>query len=431
MSSHSVASSPREHFLISLIGVAVIVYVYFLCVQYGVEPITMTLLMVASYGGSIIAMQAVFLRSPLNPSTGLDFARMQWSFSRTLYKLVGVYGSFAFIALLYWIFPEYHGEFYDNYYAALTLALPVVLILVPPYVALVDACMKQPHDSYYAFGRLLLLRPSGMTWAALLQHLLGWVMRGYFVALLFIYASDSLREFIGTDFSAMEDTVLSFFPFAVTALLLLALIVNASGYIYTLRLFDTHIRSVDPTGLGWMVCLICFQPFRGIADLYLNYPGDDDNWMAVLADMPGLETAWAVLLLLTLACVVLADISLGSRYANLSHRGVVTGGLFRFTKHPAYIAQNLFWMLTILPFHSGEGIEVSARYTLVYTGIAIIYFLRARTEERHLSRDPEYVAYALRMNERGLLRHLGRWIPFFRYRAPVGWEQLPSYEGIK
>jgi hypothetical protein len=48
-----------------------------------------------------------------------------------------------------------------------------------------------------------------------------------------------------------------------------------------------------------------------------------------------------------------------------------------------------------------------------------IYYTRARTEERHLNSDPRYVAYALWMNERGLLRFLARLLPFMRYRPPA------------
>jgi hypothetical protein len=47
-----------------------------------------------------------------------------------------------------------------------------------------------------------------------------------------------------------------------------------------------------------------------------------------------------------------------------------------------------------------------------------IYFMRARTEERHLSRDPTYVQYALWMNEHGVLRWVNR-VPLLRYRAPA------------
>jgi len=54
--------------------------------------------------------------------------------------------------------------------------------------------------------------------------------------------------------------------------------------------------------------------------------------------------------------------------------------------------------------------------------INYMYFMRAKTEERHLSRDPTYVAYALWMNEHGWLRFLNR-IPLakhiFIYKPPA------------
>jgi hypothetical protein len=48
----------------------------------------------------------------------------------------------------------------------------------------------------------------------------------------------------------------------------------------------------------------------------------------------------------------------------------------------------------------------------------LIYYARARTEERHLSRDPTYVAYALWIDQHGLLAGLARVLPFIRYRTP-------------
>ncbi|MGH8283610.1 MAG: hypothetical protein ACRESE_07160, partial [Gammaproteobacteria bacterium] len=61
-------------------------------------------------------------------STGLDFSKHDYSMSRTATKLLGLLGSFGFIGLLYWLFPEYHGGFYHNFYAMLEILLPVWLV---------------------------------------------------------------------------------------------------------------------------------------------------------------------------------------------------------------------------------------------------------------------------------------------------------------
>ena len=53
------------------------------------------------------------------------------------------------------------------------------------------------------------------------------------------------------------------------------------------------------------------------------------------------------------------------------------------------------------------------------TSFGVIYFMRARTEERHLSIYPEYVAYAEEeMNSRSMFRHLTKFMPFLAYRRP-------------
>jgi hypothetical protein len=50
-----------------------------------------------------------------------------------------------------------------------------------------------------------------------------------------------------------------------------------------------------------------------------------------------------------------------------------------------------------------------------YGWYRVVFYARARTEERHLSADPTYVAYARWISEHGLLRRLGRFLPFARY----------------
>ena len=58
------------------------------------------------------------------------------SWPRVAVKCVGLAGSIGFIALLYWLFPEYYqGQpFYGNYYAALEVLLPPWAVLAAPYL---------------------------------------------------------------------------------------------------------------------------------------------------------------------------------------------------------------------------------------------------------------------------------------------------------
>ena len=48
----------------------------------------------------------------------------------------------------------------------------------------------------------------------------------------------------------------------------------------------------------------------------------------------------------------------------------------------------------------------------MFIGICFLYYLRARTEENHLSKYPEYVEYANWMNEHGIFRKVAKFLPF-------------------
>jgi hypothetical protein len=59
-----------------------------------------------------------------------------------------------------------------------------------------------------------------------------------------------------------------------------------------------------------------------------------------------------------------------------------------------------------MPFLSSNGWEFAVKGCLLLGIVNAIYFVRARTEERHLSQDPVYAAYARWIAEHGLLGRL-------------------------
>jgi len=61
-------------------------------------------------------------------------------------------------------------------------------------------------------------------------------------------------------------------------------------------------------------------------------------------------------------------------------------GPYAYIRHPAYIAKNLGWWLTLIPIMSAP----------VFISMSIwsyVYYLRAITEERHLLKDKDYRGY--------------------------------------
>ena len=110
----------------------------------------------------------------------------------------------------------------------------------------------------------------------------------------------------------------------------------------------------------------------------------------------------ALLVVLT-AVYAWATVAFGIRFSNLTYRGVLTNGPYRFTRHPAYLSKNLFWWCTTLPFLVSTGDPVQAIRNTVFLGyVSAIYFWRAKTEEAHLlAEDAKYREYHAWMEANG------------------------------
>ena len=367
----------------------------------------------------ILLVDAWVHRVHRRASTGLDWGSdRRREAPRMALKILGAAGSVGMVLAVYSLAPEYlDTRFYQSYFTFLWTFAPPAAALGVVYIWWLDRYLVDPEDGYWHVGRMLTGRPFVV--AKVADILRGWVIKGFFVPLMFTYLVaniDDVRRFAlahpdPDPFVAVFDTLWSLgFLVDVTF--------TTMGYLLSLRLFDTHIRSTEPTTLGWVAALVCYQPFWGlIAARYVNY----DNgylWGPFVSSVPGLRYVWAAGILGTLAVYALSTVAFGVRFSNLTHRGVVTNGMYRFTKHPAYWSKVLHWWLVVVPYaYRGDLFEV-VRNCFWLGVLGFIYWLRGRTEELHLSRDPTYVAYAEWINEHGVFAFLGRWFPFLAYRRP-------------
>jgi hypothetical protein len=329
--------------------------------------------------------------------------------ARALTKFAGLLGAAGFVALLYWLFPEYYRghDFYGNYWMALRVLLPLWAVLALPYLYWVDRRMQEPRDALWQMGRLVTLQWRGLDPRAIGQFLLGWVARGYFLPLMFTYLCNELGRMLQYDphslrsFKAIYDWVFFLLYYIDVALV-------SMTYLMSLRLTDTHVRSTEPTLFGWVVALICYQPFWSlIGNQYIHYD-DDVRWDFWLQAIPWVYVSWGTAILALSAIYIWATLSFGGRFSNLTHRGIITNGPYRFTKHPAYIAKNLSWWMISVPFIVADDWAMAVRRCLLLGLMNFVYYLRAKTEERHLGVDPVYAQYASWIDRHGLLRFLGR-----------------------
>lgn len=387
---------------------------------FGHDTAYSALLVVAVTASCVFLPDLLWQKVYRRASTGLDFAIDAPSWSRTLTKCVGLVATLLLVACAYRWIPEYGKSLYDPFWRALRIAVPAWLVLAVPYLHFVDRHMRAPRDGYWQMGALVMLRFRDVERRALAQHLLGWAIKGYFIALMGSYFCADLRWLFLFDFSTLTQFA-KLHEFLFRAMYMLDVALAVLGYAMSLRIADTQLRSADATLFGWLVTLACYEPFWTLVT-YRVVPFDKGlDWAAWLVYHPALYVAWGSAILVLNAVYVWATIMFGARFSNLTNRGIVTAGPYRFTRHPAYLAKNLSWWMMFVPFLPSGSIAETIGRCLMLLGVNVLYGLRAYTEERHLSRDAEYVHYALWIDAHGPLRFLHR-LPLmrrFRFRAPV------------
>jgi protein-S-isoprenylcysteine O-methyltransferase Ste14 len=172
------------------------------------------------------------------------------------------------------------------------------------------------------------------------------------------------------------------------------------GYLIEMPMLKNQIRSVDPTLFGWAVALACYPPFNGLTSKILSWEQVDFPQF----DTPAVHIMVNFLLLGLMAIYTSASVALNFKASNLTHRGIIAHGPYRFIRHPAYTCKNLAWWIGSIPALM-VGMQTSLWSTVMVLssvgGWTLIYTLRALTEEDHLKKvDAEYGRYCQKVKYR-------------------------------
>ncbi|HNB25664.1 MAG TPA: isoprenylcysteine carboxylmethyltransferase family protein [Alphaproteobacteria bacterium] len=332
-----------------------------------------------------------------HPKRGLDLVRVAQ-------KFLGFWLTIGTIAALYALIPEYKNAFYTPFKDAALLLLPAALVVSPFYITYVDRRQDKPVDAYAQLAMLLGgNRPAD--WAPLRTHARGWLVKAFFIPLMFAYVNNDLSAMWSSqavaqlDFQHIYERLYDLF-------FLLDVLLAVIAYTLTLRILDNHIRSVEPTIGGWIICVICYRPLVDAQAPYIQYEMDNLYWGSVFSPYPLLYALWGSAILFLLFIYVWSTAAFGLRFSNLTHRGIITDGPYRWVKHPAYLAKNLSWWMISVPFIAGAGWLVAVQSCLLLGAANLIYYLRAKTEERHLAADPVYRDYQDYIAAHGLFARL-------------------------
>ena len=173
------------------------------------------------------------------------------------------------------------------------------------------------------------------------------------------------------------------------------------GYIVEVPALGNRIRSVDPTFFGWVICLCCYPPFNDFTTQFL--PWQSSDFPAFESD--AVHYAANIVVLAAMAIYSWASVALGLKASNLTNRGIVARGPYRYVRHPAYAAKNFAWwigtMPVLYPLLAGHDWGGALYALFAMGGWTAIYALRAITEERHLLMgDNGYAEYMQRVKWR-------------------------------
>ena len=234
--------------------------------------------------------------------------------------------------------------------------------------------------------------------------LLGVFVKMFFVPLMTVFFFEQFTHLVsnwsyillllfGSD-NNMRFTMLDFYHVSFTVIFAVDVGLAWCGYAISTRWLKNTCVSVEPTILGWLVAILCYPPFQHYLGIYFTIPSE--KGFATIP-YPWLVAIFAVLSIISYLVYMSATVVFGMRFSNLTHRGIIWTGAYAFIRHPAYAAKNFSWWCVMMPYVIYQAVSQHSAAALVQilglAGMTGLYYLRAVTEERHLSIDPEYQEY--------------------------------------
>ena len=350
----------------------------------------------------------------LRPSTGID-----WSHPRAVkdvldistIKLTGLWLTWSLIAAIYATARWYWTGNYQFSMAVFIYASPFLFFLSIPYVIWIDRYLKEPRDGAWHFGAMISGQP-GWDRTQIWHHLRAWAVKGFFLAFMLSIVPGGYADIVNANVAEIATNPVWIANWLIIAMFLVDVQFATVGYVLTFKPLDSHIRTANPFMAGWAAALICYPPFILMGDNGpLNYHVATADWAYWFEGHTTLLAIWGVWLVFLTGVYAWATVAFGIRFSNLTHRGILTHGPYRWTKHPAYLSKNAFWWFSTMPFLVTSGSwQDGLRNTVLLAAVSGVYYWRARTEERHLMADPDYAAYAAWMERHGPVPRAIGWL---------------------
>jgi len=365
-----------------------------------------SLMTICFTGVPMVAWSVAVEKVHLRPSTGIDWKGPRLAaetFAVSLTKILGLWATWTIIAAIYAVARWYWQGQYVFAMEVLSFAAVPLFALAPSYVLWLDRRLIDPRDETWHFGRMLSGRQDYDP-EMVRRHWRSWAVKGFFTAFMISILPPGFAWIVSHDLPSFAGNPAAIANWLIELLFVIDVQIAIVGYLLTMKPLDAQIRSANPHLAAWVAALICYPPFILMSGGgVLDYHPNTADWAYWLQDRPLALALWGALLVLLTAIYAWATVIYGLRFSNLTYRGIVTNGPYRFTRHPAYLAKNLFWWAATLPFLATSGSPVdAARNTAILAAVSAIYYWRARTEEMHLlAEDGKYRDYHRWMAQHG------------------------------
>ena len=349
-------------------------------------------------GAAMAAWSVLVDKVHRNPSTGIDWNRkrpLSETLDISITKLAGLWVTWFVIGAFYCVGRWYWDGQYLFSMRVLGAAIVPLVVLSVPYVLWIDRVMVNPRDHAWHFGAMLIGREA-YDWHEVKKHGRSWAIKGFFSAFMISILPPGFAAIVDGNLAEIIGDPVRLGVFLFEILFVIDVQIGTVGYLLTMRPLDAHIRSGNPFLAGWIAAFFCYPPLNwGVLGQILKYENNTADWAYWFADYPALLWAWAAWLVFLTGVYAWATVAFGVRFSNLTYRGVLTNGPYRFTRHPAYLSKNMFWWSSVLPFLVTNGSYVDMiRNTVFITLVSALYYWRARTEEAHLLlEDAKYRQY--------------------------------------
>ena len=410
-------------------------------VAHWTDPWTIALLIIAIYLGlrdteATTTQISIVMCLGLTVFTGLlELFRASWRqtprpivpfrdvLNSAFVKWVGSMTGLAIMLFGWWFLREYDKKQYLPLFDVLPYALPFVPLVMFITHLYTEWRLGPSGGDGKDLGLVTLLQWKKVDGKGVADELLNWFIKGFFFSINFCELPKAMAIIRGREEEIFNLPWHQLQPLIILIIYAFIIASILPGYLFSSRLFNTHARRIANSWFAYTVTLVCYSPFvMGLTQRWFNYhpinPSPDWNkpWVSFFNDDMTVLYILGGIIILSELVHYWGEAIIGIRSSNLTHRGLITNGPFRYCKHPVYTSKCISWFIMWLPFMNGDTALECARLTFAYFGMCVVFGARSWAEERILAEDPDYVAYALWVDQHGMFAPISRFIPLLQFR---------------